>query len=93
MIKIMHIIVLALLVFANGSHAQVSEYPNRSIKILVPLAAGSGTDNAARYFGQQLAGLLGQSVVVENRPGANGMIAGTAVKNAPADGYTIFLGT
>jgi tripartite-type tricarboxylate transporter receptor subunit TctC len=59
----------------------------------VPLAAGSGTDSAARYFGQQLANLLGQSVVIENRPGANGMIAGAAVKSAPADGYTIFLGT
>jgi tripartite-type tricarboxylate transporter receptor subunit TctC len=91
--KIIHIVVLAFLAFASGSHAQVSDYPTRSIKILVPLAAGSGTDNAARYFGQQLAGLLGQSVVIENRPGANGMIAGTAVKNAPADGYTIFLGT
>jgi tripartite-type tricarboxylate transporter receptor subunit TctC len=91
--KIIHIVALALLAFANSLHAQVSDYPTRSIKILVPLAAGSGTDNAARYFGQQLAGLLGQSVVVENRPGANGMIAGTAVKNAPADGYTIFLGT
>lgn len=91
--KIIHIAVLALLTVANYSYAQASDYPNRSIKILVPLAAGSGTDSAARYFGQQLATLLGQSVVIENRPGANGMIAGAAVKGAPADGYTIFLGT
>jgi tripartite-type tricarboxylate transporter receptor subunit TctC len=91
--KIIHIAVLALLAITNYSYAQVSEYPNRSIKILVPLAAGSGTDSAARYFGQQLATILGQSVVIENRPGANGMIAGAAVKGAPADGYTIFLGT
>jgi len=91
--KIIHLVVLALLAFSCGSYAQISDYPNRSIRILVPLAAGSGTDNAARYFGQQLAGLLGQSVVIENRPGANGMIAGAAVKSAPADGYTIFLGT
>lgn len=91
--KIIHIVVLALLAFSSRTYAQISDYPSRSIKILVPLAAGSGTDNAARYFGQQLAGLLGQSVVIENRPGANGMIAGAAVKSAPADGYTIFLGT
>ena len=91
--KILHLFALALLALAHGSQAQVLDYPTRSIKILVPLAAGSGTDSAARYFGQQLAGLLGQSIVIENRPGANGMIAGAAVKAAPADGYTIFLGT
>ncbi len=66
--KIIHVVALAFLAFANGTQAQVSDYPTRSIKILVPLAAGSGTDHAARYFGQQLAGLLGQSVVIENRP-------------------------
>jgi hypothetical protein len=91
--KIIYIIVFALLTLAHHAHAQVSDFPSRSVKILVPLAAGSGTDSAARYFGQQLANLLGQSVVIENRPGANGMIAGAAVKSAPADGYTIFLGT
>lgn len=93
MIKIIHIAIFVWLAVTNYSYAQVLDYPNRSIKILVPLAAGSGTDSAARYFGQQLATLLGQSVVIENRPGANGMIAGAAVKGAPADGYTIFLGT
>lgn len=93
MIKIIHIAILVWLALTNYSYAQVLDYPNRSVKILVPLAAGSGTDSAARYFGQQLATLLGQSVVIENRPGANGMIAGAAVKGAPADGYTIFLGT
>lgn len=93
MIKIIHIAILVWLALTNYSYAQVLDYPNRSIKILVPLAAGSGTDSAARYFGQQLATLLGQSVVIENRPGANGMIAGAAVKAAPPDGYTIFLGT
>jgi tripartite-type tricarboxylate transporter receptor subunit TctC len=93
MIKIIHIAILVWLALTNYSYAQVLDYPNRSIKILVPLAAGSGTDSAARYFGQQLATLLGQSVVIENRPGANGMIAGAAVKAAPADGYTVFLGT
>ena len=93
MIKIIYIAILVWLALTNYSYAQVLDYPNRSIKILVPLAAGSGTDSAARYFGQQLATLLGQSVVIENRPGANGMIAGATVKAAPPDGYTIFLGT
>ena len=86
-------LIASLLTFMSCAYSQVTDYPTRAIKILGPLAAGSGTDNAARYFGQQLATLLGQSVVIENRPGANGMIAGAAVKNAPADGYTVFLGT
>ena len=87
--KIIYIIVLALLASANGTHAQVLDYPNRSIKILVPLAAGSGTDSAARYFGQQLATLLGQSVVIENRPGASGNIGMEIVAKANPDGYTL----
>ena len=91
--KRVSLLVATLLTFMSCAYSQVADYPTRAIKILVPLAAGSGTDNAARYFGQQLATLLGQSVVIENRPGANGMIAGAAVKNAPADGYTVFLGT
>ena len=95
--KISSFVIFTLITLTCGAHAptqaQSADYPSRSLKILVPLAAGSGTDSAARYFGQQLATLLKQAVVIENRPGANGMIAGAAVKAAPADGYTIFLGT
>jgi len=69
------------------------QYPERSIKILVGFAAGGGTDVAARIVAQKLAETIGQSVVVENRPGASGMIAAEAVAKSGADGYTLMMGT
>jgi tripartite-type tricarboxylate transporter receptor subunit TctC len=71
--------------------AQPSAFPNRPIRIVVPFTAGSGSDSSARYFGDKMATLLGQAVVVENRPGASGVVALMTVKNAPADGYTVLL--
>ncbi len=76
---------------AGLAAAQPAPYPNRAIRIVVPFTAGSGSDNSSRYFGEQIATLLGQPVVVENKPGANGIIALQAVKSAPADGYTVLL--
>jgi tripartite-type tricarboxylate transporter receptor subunit TctC len=72
-------------------HAQ--EFPNKPIKFIVPFPPGSGTDTSARYFGRKLSELTGQPVVVENRAGANGFIAVKAVLSAPADGYTVFIGS
>lgn len=69
------------------------QYPERSIKILVGFAAGGGTDVAARIVAQKLTETLGQSVVVENRPGASGMIAAETVAKSAADGYTLMMGT
>jgi tripartite-type tricarboxylate transporter receptor subunit TctC len=77
---------------AQGS-AQSTKYPDRPIKILVGFAAGGGTDVAARILAQKLTDGLGQTVVVENRPGASGMIAVDAVAKAPPDGYTLMMGT
>ena len=71
--------------------AQVSNFPARALKIVVPTSPGSGSDTTARYFGEQLATALGQPVIIDNKPGANGVLAAMAVKQAPADGYTIFL--
>ena len=68
-------------------------WPERPITLLVPFAAGSGTDTVARIVAQQLAARLGQGVVVENRAGANGSVAATFVARAPADGYTLFMTT
>jgi tripartite-type tricarboxylate transporter receptor subunit TctC len=68
-------------------------FPNRSLRIVVPTSPGSGSDIVGRFFAQQLSTVLGQSVMVENRAGGNGVIAAMAVKQAPADGYTLFLGT
>lgn len=84
---------LALGLCAWAAHAQEASYPTRGLRIVVPTSPGSGSDTTARFFAEQLAAALGQPVIVENRPGGNGAIAAMAVKQAPADGYSIFLGT
>lgn len=68
-------------------------YPSKPIKFIVPFPPGSGTDTSARFFGKKLSELTGQPVVVDNRAGANGFIAVQAVLSAPADGYTVFVGS
>ena len=74
------------------SHAQ-AKYPDRPIKILVGFAAGGGTDVAARIVGQKLGEALGQTFVIENRPGASGLIASEQVAKSPPDGYTLMVGS
>jgi tripartite-type tricarboxylate transporter receptor subunit TctC len=69
--------------------ARAQTYPARPVRIIVGLAAGGGTDIVARLMGQWLSERLGQSFVIENRPGANGNIATEAVVNASPDGYTL----
>lgn len=73
--------------------AQAGGFPSKPIRIVVPFNAGSGSDSASRAYGEVIARLLGQPVVVENRPGGSGLVAIQAVKQAPADGYTILLGS
>jgi len=68
-------------------HAQT--WPTKPIRLLVPLAAGSTADIVSRFAAQELGKVLGQSVVVENKPGAGGTIAMAELARAPADGYTI----
>jgi tripartite-type tricarboxylate transporter receptor subunit TctC len=85
------LLALAGAAVAGPGSAQGSAFPTRPIKVVVPFTPGSGSDNSARYFGDQLAAQLGQAVVVENKPGANGIIALQSVKNAPADGYMLLL--
>ncbi len=72
--------------------AQDSTYPNRPIKLIVPLAPGGATDTVARIFAKQLSLKLNTPVMVENRVGAGGMIALDSMSKAPADGYTLFVG-
>jgi tripartite-type tricarboxylate transporter receptor subunit TctC len=72
--------------------AQAQGFPLRPIKIVVPFPPGGAADITARLLGEQMAPLLGQPVVIENRPGAGGNIAGEAVARATPDGYTLFLG-
>jgi hypothetical protein len=72
-------------------YAQTKNFPSKPVTIVVPFTAGSGSDTSARFFGEQLSKTLNQSFIVENRPGASGIIAVSAVKNAPADGHMILL--
>jgi tripartite-type tricarboxylate transporter receptor subunit TctC len=76
-----------------ASPAQAQTYPTRPITIVLPLAAGTGMDTIARLYGERLSHSLGKPVVIDNRPGASMMLATTAVATAPADGYTLLVGT
>ena len=78
--------------FAPLAGAQEA-YPIHPITIVVPFGAGSGSDIGARLIGQKLGEALGQSVVIDNKPGANGSIGATYVAKAKPDGYTLFVGT
>jgi len=80
--------VQAIVVFP--SHAQ--DFPARPVRLVVPWPPGGGVDIAARTIQPRMAEFLGQSVVVDNRPGATGMIGTQLAARAPADGYTILLG-
>lgn len=64
-------------------------YPGKPIKVVVPLAAGGTGDTLARVVGEGMAKELGQAVVIDNRPGAGGLLGTTSVLNSPADGYTL----
>jgi tripartite-type tricarboxylate transporter receptor subunit TctC len=81
--------------FAAGARAQdvASVYPNKMVRVIVPATAGGGADIIARIFSQPLGKVLGQNFVVDNRPGAANIIGTELVAKAPADGYTLLLGT
>jgi tripartite-type tricarboxylate transporter receptor subunit TctC len=84
---------LALAIATLAGPASAAPYPDRPVKILVGFSAGGGTDVAARVMAQKLTDALGQTVVVENRPGASGMLAAEAAAKAAPDGYTLMMGS
>ena len=72
-----------------GTAAAQGTYPDRPIRIIVPIAAGSVTDVVLRAAGQELAPRLGQAIVIDNKPGASGIVGAEACAKAVPDGYTV----
>lgn len=89
---ILGICVGALAISAVTS-AGAQGYPTKPVRIVVPYQAGQGTDVATRYLAEQMAKALGQPMVVDNKAGAGGNIGAADVARAPADGYTLLMGT
>ena len=72
--------------------AAAQDFPNRPLRLVVGFPAGGGVDLVARHVGEEMGKLLGQRVIVENRPGAGGNLAAAEVARAPADGHTLLMG-
>jgi tripartite-type tricarboxylate transporter receptor subunit TctC len=87
------IVSVVFLTLAMGGHSAAQGYPTKSIKLVVPFGPGGPTDVAARLASQIIQSSLGQSVIIENRPGAGGAIGTRSVAAADPDGYTLLLGT
>ena len=85
-------LILGFALAMSGSVALAQSYPNRPIRLFVSFPPGGASDLIARVVGVPLSARLGQPIVVENRPGANGNIAGEAVARAEPDGYALLLG-
>jgi tripartite-type tricarboxylate transporter receptor subunit TctC len=86
-------LVLAATALLCSGAALAQAFPNKPIHAVVPFAAGSATDQIGRAFAEKMSATLGQPVVIDNKPGANGMLGADAVAKSPADGYTILIGT
>jgi tripartite-type tricarboxylate transporter receptor subunit TctC len=84
---------LAIALVLCGAPASAQTYPSKPITMIVPFAAGGATDVLARFLGERMRAILGQTVVVENVTGAGGSIGVGRAVRAPADGYTLEMGT
>jgi len=81
------------LALGAGATAFAQPYPSKPIRAVVPFAAGSATDQIGRAFAEKMSATLGQTIVIDNKPGANGMLGAAEVAKAAPDGYTILVGT
>jgi len=93
MMKILKYVLPALAVFATSGATASEPWPAKRVSIVVPFSAGGSTDIVARILASKLSPELGQPVIVDNKPGASGNIAGEFVARSAADGYTLFMGT
>src|SRR5690242_9194041 len=84
------VLAVATMFVVTWAEAQPA-YPNKPIRMLVPFAAGGGTDNMARILAQRMSENMGQPVVVDNRPGSDTAVAAAVQAKSPPDGYTVFL--
>ncbi|HWL74350.1 MAG TPA: tripartite tricarboxylate transporter substrate-binding protein, partial [Burkholderiaceae bacterium] len=91
--KLLKTIGAALIALAVAPHVAAQGYPNKPVRIIVAYQAGQGTDVATRYIAEQLSKSLGQNFFVDNRPGAGANLGTMAAARAPADGYTLTMGT
>src|SRR3954452_19255928 len=85
------LVALALTVAAVAPARAQTDYPNRTIRIVVGFAAGGGNDIFARVIGAKLQAMIGQTVVIENKPGAGARIGNEYAETKPADGYTLLV--
>ncbi len=88
----LRVLLLPLALFALATPcAAAQDYPNRPVRLIVPFAAGGSADVYARFLAQRLQESMGQSFIVDNRPGAGSIIGTDAVAKSPADGYTLLV--
>ena len=91
--SVSRLIATAAAALACSSAAFAQAWPDKPIKAVVPFAAGSATDQIGRAFAQKMQESLGQPIIIDNKPGVNGMLGADAVAKATPDGYTILIGT
>src|SRR5215510_8306585 len=89
----MLLLAAATVILAAASPAAAQSWPTRPVSMVVPFAAGGGTDVLGRVIGRRLGEVLGQQVVIENVGGAGGMVGSARVAKAPPDGYQFVLGS
>src|SRR5689334_25012848 len=91
--NVLKVVLVCLLAIAGSAVAQDGRYPTRPVRLVVPYAPGGNVDITARAIAPGMTSFLGQSIVVDNRPGAGGNLGVNMVAHAAPDGYTLLMGS